>query len=139
MALIRGERRALRSHIEHGATSFSTIRSPELALQDSLCENRRSEAPTSSCIWALHKNEGIAEEYAATSDLVTEATITIKEALAPVSAIIQDVRKSIAGKDMAPDELEVEFGIKLTAEAGIIISKIGTEATLNLKASWKKT
>ena len=39
---IRGEQRARRSRIEHGATSFSTIRSPELALQDLSYETRRA-------------------------------------------------------------------------------------------------
>ncbi len=46
------------SDIEHGATSFSTIRTLELALQDSSYENPRSEAPTSSCILALGKMRG---------------------------------------------------------------------------------
>lgn len=54
----KGRTEALRAHIEHGAASFSTIRSPELALQDSSCENCRSEAPTSGCIWALEKMRG---------------------------------------------------------------------------------
>src|SRR5271168_1312491 len=54
----KGRTEALRAHIEHGAASFSTIRSPELALQDSSCENCRSEAPTSGCIWAREKMRG---------------------------------------------------------------------------------
>src|SRR5271163_357313 len=56
--LMWGERRVLRSHIEHGATSVSTIRSPEGALQDSSYESRRREMPTSSCILALEKMRG---------------------------------------------------------------------------------
>jgi hypothetical protein len=78
------------------------------------------------------------QEYAAGGDLVTEATKTIKDALAPISALVQDIYKSAVTKDATPDEFEVEFGVKLTAEAGIIVSKIGSEATINFKASWKK-
>ena len=57
-ALTGGELRALRSHIEHGATSFSALRNPEPALQDSSYENRRRGAPTSSCILVLEKMRG---------------------------------------------------------------------------------
>jgi hypothetical protein len=54
-----GERRILESHIEHGATSVSTIRSPERALQDSSYESRRRDMPTPSCILALEKMRGL--------------------------------------------------------------------------------
>jgi hypothetical protein len=39
LALIRGEQRARKPHVEHGGSSFSTIRSPEPALQHSSYEN----------------------------------------------------------------------------------------------------
>jgi hypothetical protein len=52
------ERRAVSSHGEHGATSFSIIRNPEPALRDSSYESRRRDAPTSSCILALEKIRG---------------------------------------------------------------------------------
>ena len=55
---MRGERMALKSHIEYWASSVSTIRSPELALWDLSYESCRSEAPTSSCILAPEKMRG---------------------------------------------------------------------------------
>ena len=39
---------------------------------------------------------------------------------------------------MRPDELELEFGIKFAADAGIIISSISSEANLTVKMKWNK-
>ncbi len=55
---LRAKRRAVSFHGEHGATSFSIIRNPEPALQDSSYESRHSEAPISGCILALEKMRG---------------------------------------------------------------------------------
>jgi hypothetical protein len=38
----------------------------------------------------------------------------------------------------APDELTLEFGLKFTGEAGLILSKASGEASLVIKATWKK-
>ena len=38
-----------------------------------------------------------------------------------------------------PDSVEVEFGIKLDAEAGALIAKAGTEAAISVKMTWEKT
>ena len=38
----------------------------------------------------------------------------------------------------APDLVEVEFGIKLSADAGLIIARAGSEASLRVKIGWKK-
>ena len=54
----KGRTEGPKIRIEHSATSFSTIRSPELALQDSSCETRSSEPPTFGCILALEKMRG---------------------------------------------------------------------------------
>jgi hypothetical protein len=36
-----------------------------------------------------------------------------------------------------PSELEVEFNIKLTTEAGVLLAKAGAESTLHVKLIWK--
>jgi hypothetical protein len=36
-----------------------------------------------------------------------------------------------------PNEVEVEFGLKLDAEAGALIAKAGIEASVNVKLTWK--
>ena len=58
---MRGERRALRSHIEHGATSFLTIRSPELALQELVIRKSSQRSANLQLHFGPRKNEGMAE------------------------------------------------------------------------------
>lgn len=38
-----------------------------------------------------------------------------------------------------PDEIEVEFGIKLTAEAGAVLASAGVEANYRVTLTWKRT
>jgi hypothetical protein len=50
------------------------------------------------------------------------------------------VRSVKAVKDLTdpPDNIEVEFGIKLDAEAGAMVAKAGTEASFNVTLSWQR-
>ena len=38
-----------------------------------------------------------------------------------------------------PDELQVEFGIKLDAVAGALIAKAGASASLNVTLTWRRS
>jgi len=46
-------------------------------------------------------------------------------------AAIKTLRK------VGPNEVTVAFGIKFTAEAGVVIAKAGVEASLNVTLAWK--
>jgi len=37
-----------------------------------------------------------------------------------------------------PDEVAVEFGVKMNAETGAIIAKASTEANFKINLTWKK-
>lgn len=37
---------------------------------------------------------------------------------------------------LKPDEIEIEFGVKLNAEAGAVIAKTATEGHFTIKLSW---
>jgi hypothetical protein len=41
-------------------------------------------------------------------------------------------------RDLAtpPDKVQLEFGVKLTAEAGVVIAKAATEANFKLSLEW---
>lgn len=70
--------------------------------------------------------------------LVGKATQSFEDALKPVPKAIKTVLDAIAKSELSPNELEVEFGIKFTADAGVVISKVGGEASLTVTATWKK-
>ena len=48
------------------------------------------------------------------------------------------VRETVDALTDPPSQVEVEFGLKLDAEAGAFIAKVGTEAAINVKLTWEK-
>ena len=64
-----------------------------------------------------------------------------KQALDRAMDTIQGMAKRTiaAAKNLTdpPDAIEVAFGIKLDAEAGAMVAKAGTEASINVKMVWR--
>jgi len=64
-----------------------------------------------------------------------------KEALDKAMDTIQGMAKRTiaAAKNLTdpPDAIEVEFGIKLDAQAGALIAQAGTEASIIVKMTWR--
>jgi Trypsin-co-occurring domain 1 len=54
----------------------------------------------------------------------------IKPAASAVLSTLRDLN--------TPDEIEVEFGIKLSASAGAFIASADSEATFNVRLNWKR-
>lgn len=71
-----------------------------------------------------------------TGDLVHEAGQSLQSALAPLRSAARDVLTEL--RDAAPDELCLEFGVVLTAQAGAVIAKAGGEAHLKVTMLWKR-
>lgn len=40
--------------------------------------------------------------------------------------------------EVRPDEVQVEFGVKLSAQAGAVIAKTGVEGHLKIKLTWTR-
>jgi hypothetical protein len=55
----------------------------------------------------------------------------IKPAIAAITSKLSDI-------SVSPDQLEVEFGIKLSAGAGAFIATASTEANFKVKMTWKR-
>ena len=69
-------------------------------------------------------------------DAVADAQRTFEAALESVV----DLAETMLGKSReasGPDEINVEFGLKVSAEAGAIIAKAGGEANFKLTLGWK--
>jgi hypothetical protein len=68
-------------------------------------------------------------------DLVQSARQKFEDAIAqlqPAAAVIVEKLKAVN-----PGEIEVEFGVKLEAEAGAVITKAGSEAHFKITLKWK--
>lgn len=61
---------------------------------------------------------------------------TLDEALVGIRAAAESALAVFRGGALRPDAVELEFGVKLTAEAGAVIAKTAVEGHLTVKLSW---
>ncbi|GAB2998035.1 hypothetical protein GCM10023080_075000 [Streptomyces pseudoechinosporeus] len=69
-------------------------------------------------------------------DGTVQATRTFEGALDGVRAAAESALQVFRDGSLRPDSVEIEFGVKLTAEAGALIAKSGAEGHLLLRLSW---
>jgi hypothetical protein len=67
---------------------------------------------------------------------VVEAADTLDSALERATPALRRIAASL--RDLAPDEHEVEFGLKLNAEAGAIVAKTSAEGHFTVKMTWRR-
>lgn len=67
-------------------------------------------------------------------DVMAEASCSLREALEPVTRMSQQVLEQL-GK-ARPQQVQVEFGVELTAQAGAILAKAGTGCHLTVTLTW---
>jgi Trypsin-co-occurring domain 1 len=70
-------------------------------------------------------------------EIVKQASETLEEAL---EKSLVPVAKAVLGclEEIGPHDVEVTLGLKLSAEAGVVISKVAGEASLAVKLTWRR-
>ncbi len=63
---------------------------------------------------------------------------SFEEALEGIRPAAQVLIAKLRGLHDPPDEIEVEFGLKMNAEAGAIVAAAGVEANYKVKLTWKR-
>jgi hypothetical protein len=74
----------------------------------------------------------------ANPEAVATATATFESALQTVRSAAEGILHQLRSLAEPPDEVEVEFGVKMSAETGAIIAKASTEANFKINLTWKK-
>ncbi|MFF0573250.1 CU044_2847 family protein [Streptosporangium saharense] len=67
---------------------------------------------------------------------MTDVARRFGEALADVEGAAADAIESFRSGRLKPDQIEIEFGVKLNAETGALIAKASTEGQLTIKLTW---
>ncbi|MEO3814135.1 CU044_2847 family protein [Sphaerisporangium sp. B11E5] len=81
--------------------------------------------------------DGVGPERAARPGKIVSAGIaSLEEALQPVRDAARATLATFRGT--GPDEVEIEFGVKITAEAGAVIARTGVEGHLVVKLIWRE-
>src|SRR2546430_612755 len=72
-------------------------------------------------------------------DMIQSSISSLEAALAPVCHTAEAAMRAFRAGRAAPDEIEIAFGTRLTAEAGAVIAKSGVEAHLDVTVRWART
>ena len=77
-------------------------------------------------------------EHVSANRIITKTKEFLTESFEQVKAFSNGISESISTMELKPDEIEIEFAVKFSADAGIIISSIGTESSVTVKMKWDK-
>lgn len=65
-----------------------------------------------------------------------KATRTLAESLGHLEPLLRTVKEKLVA--IAPDDIEVEFGVKIGGEAGIILAKGTADVHLTITMKWSR-
>jgi hypothetical protein len=73
-----------------------------------------------------------------TADVIKAATASFGTALGHVRTAASVALARFREMDTQPDEIALEFGVKLTTEAGAVIAKTAAEGNLKVRLTWRR-
>lgn len=85
------------------------------------------------------ESDGGIVKAARPGDVITKATQTFDQALNVVKPAAATILKKLRGLADQPDEIEVAFGLKISAEAGAFVAAAGIDSNYTVTLKWKKT
>ena len=71
-------------------------------------------------------------------EMAVKAKQTFEEALEQIKPAADVVIEKLRGMSVKPDEMEVTFGLKMSAEAGAFIASASTEANFTVLLRWTR-
>lgn len=71
-------------------------------------------------------------------DVIVKAQITLEKSLEKVKPAAQFIIQQLKNLHDSPDEIEVAFGLKLSADAGAVLASAGAEANYTITLKWVK-
>jgi hypothetical protein len=72
----------------------------------------------------------------ATDELVTRASDSLEDVLARLGPVMKGVVSQLRGAADWPDEVQVEFAVKLSADSNVIVARAGGEANFRIALKW---
>jgi hypothetical protein len=71
-------------------------------------------------------------------EIAGQAAESLRDAWARIRPMAKAFAEEVATAQDGANEVCVEFGIKLTAEAGFVVAKAATEANFRVALTWKR-
>ena len=83
-----------------------------------------------------HEMEVGMEKVAQKKEIISKAEISFEAALDRIKPIANIVINKLREMKKSVDEIEVQFGLKMNAKAGVVVASTGLEANYNIKLKW---
>ena len=77
------------------------------------------------------------EEVSILDETLYKAEETIESALSKVTPIASAVMSSLRAGVITPNEVEVKFGLDLSVESGVVISRVGGSVNFEVTLKWQ--
>ncbi len=87
------------------------------------------EAPAGPVVRGLGKDR---------STLVEEADKTFEDATAAITPAARSLIARLRSIEDAPDEVGIEFGVRLSAQTGAFIASVAAEANFKVSMTWRR-
>jgi hypothetical protein len=91
-----------------------------------------------SLLVEVDEDEPGIERASRVDDLAVRASQSLDSALEGIRIAANATLTKLRELAEAPDEVEVEFGIRLNAQAGAVIAKTEAEGHLQVRVAWKR-
>ncbi len=86
----------------------------------------------------INSREGVRREAGFIEDTVKKSKEYLDKSFQQIGAFSEGLITKIKETDLAPDEVEVEFGVKFMTDAGVAFVSAGTEAGITVKVKWER-
>lgn len=70
-------------------------------------------------------------------EIVAASAKSFTEAMSTFKAYVANLQDLLSDLAVAPSEMSLELGLKLTGSAGFVIAKAGAESEIKISLSWK--
>jgi Trypsin-co-occurring domain 1 len=97
------------------------------------------EAGEGSVLVAVADDEPGIERAARVDDVVVKARQSLEGALEQIRVLADATLASLGNLARQPEQVEVEFGVRLNAEAGAVIARTQAEGHLQVKLTWTRS
>jgi len=94
--------------------------------------------PDDPVLVEFEEESGVYQAGADLGDLTKKSEKALEKSMNTIHNMSARMVHAVEKLDMIPSSFELSFGIKLTAQAGALITKVGGEANINVKLTWKK-
>ncbi len=69
--------------------------------------------------------------------MIEKLNVTFESVIGKLKPMVETIAGSLSDLVKTPDSVEIEFEVKITADAGVVIARAGSEASLKIKVGWK--